>query len=125
MLDHVSLQASDPDAAAEFYLRVFAPLGVREAMRYQRDEDSVIGLCGPDHFPRFWLGPRVDSGRVEVHVAFTAPTRQAVDEVHRNAVELGAEILHAPRVWPEYHPNYYGVFLRDLEGNNVEAVCHT
>jgi hypothetical protein len=53
-----------------------------------------------------------------VHVAFTAP------EVHRAAVRADTAILHPPRLWPEYHPGYYGVFLRDLDGNNVEAVHH-
>ena len=47
-----------------------------------------------------------------------------MDQVYAAALEAGAEILHAPRVWPEYHETYYGVFLRDLDGNNVEAVCH-
>jgi predicted lactoylglutathione lyase len=57
-------------------------------------------------------------------VAFSAPDREAVDRVHEAAVAAGAEILHAPRLWPEYHSSYYGVFIRDLDGNNVEAVCH-
>ena len=60
----------------------------------------------------------------ELHVAFTAPDRDSVDAVHRAAVERGTEVLHEPRIWPEYHPGYYGVFLRDLDGNNVEAVHH-
>jgi catechol 2,3-dioxygenase-like lactoylglutathione lyase family enzyme len=59
-----------------------------------------------------------------VHVAFTAPGTDAVDEVHRAGLAAGAEILHAPRIWPEYHAGYYGVFLRDPDGNNVEAVHH-
>ena len=60
----------------------------------------------------------------ETHVAFTAPDREAVDRVHAAAVKAGAEVLHEPRVWPEYRPTYYGVFIRDLDGNNVEAVSH-
>ena len=124
MLDHVALQASDPDAAAAFYQRVFAALGIIEVMRYERDGSSVVGLAGPDGFPQFWLGPLVGTGFRETHVAFTAPSREAVDQVYAAALEAGAEILHAPRVWPEYHETYYGVFLRDLDGNNVEAVCH-
>ena len=54
----------------------------------------------------------------------SAPSREAVDAVHAAALEAGAEVLHAPRVWPEYHPGYYGVFFRDPDGNNVEAVHH-
>jgi catechol 2,3-dioxygenase-like lactoylglutathione lyase family enzyme len=122
MLDHIGVQVADVEAAAAFYLRVFAPLGVREAMRIPSDRGLVVGLCGPDGAPRFWLSPSTGGPSRELHVAFIAPSRAAVDEVHRAAVEAGAEVLHAPRVWPEYHPGYYGVFLRDLDGNNVEAV---
>ena len=60
-----------------------------------------------------------------VHLALTAPSRSAVDDVHAAAVAVGTDVLHPPRVWPEYHPGYYGVFLRDPDGNNVEAVHHT
>jgi predicted lactoylglutathione lyase len=51
--------------------------------------------------------------------------RSAVDRFFAEATSIGAEVLHAPRVWPEYHPGYYGAFVRDPDGNNVEAVCHT
>jgi len=124
MLDHVAIQAADVDAAAVFYLHVFAPLGFREVMRREVDGGSVVGFAGLDGFPRFWLGSQVDSGSRPIHLAFTAPSREAVDEVHTNAVARGAEVLHEPRVWPEYHDSYYGVFFRDPDGNNVEAVCH-
>ena len=125
MLDHLALQVADVDAAATFYTRVFAELGVREAMRYDSPGGPVVGLCGPDGMPGLWLGAAVDRGDRPVHVALTAPSRQAVDAVHSAAVDAGAEVLHAPRVWPEYHPGYYAVFLRDPDGNNVEAVHHT
>lgn len=124
MLDHVALQCADPAAAAQFYCHVFDALGVREAMRYDRDDGAVIGLSGPDGFPHLWLGPLVDSGIRPIHLALTAPTRAAVDDVYAAARAAGATIFHEPRVWPEYHPGYYGVFLRDVDGNNVEAVHH-
>jgi predicted lactoylglutathione lyase len=59
-----------------------------------------------------------------VHLALAAPSREAVDAVFAAAQAGGTEILHAPRVWPEYHPGYYGAFFRDPDGNNVEAVYH-
>ena len=59
-----------------------------------------------------------------MHVAFTAQDRAAVDAVYQAALAAGTEVLHTPREWPEYHPGYYGVFLRDPDGHNVEAVCH-
>ena len=124
MLDHVAIQAADVDAAARFYLSAFASLGMHELMRFPIDKGLVVGLAFPDGAPCFWLGPLIDQGQREVHIAFSAPARDVVDQVHRDALAIGAEILHAPREWPEYHPGYYGVFIRDLDGNNVEAVCH-
>nr|WP_254666359.1 VOC family protein [Humibacillus sp. DSM 29435] len=60
----------------------------------------------------------------EVHVAFTAADSGVVTAFHDRAVELGAESLHEPRLWPEYHERYFGAFVRDPDGNNVEAVTH-
>ncbi len=125
MLDHLSLQVADVGASAAFYTGVFAALGVREAMRHGGPDGDVVGLCGPRGFPELWLGPLVDRGHRPVHLALTAPSREAVDAVHAAALAAGAEVLHPPRLWPEYHPGYYGVFLRDPDGNNVEAVHHT
>src|SRR3954452_7848333 len=125
MLDHLALQCADVEAAAAFYQRVFAALPVREAMRVPRPEGPVVGLAGADGFPHLWLGAQVDTGLCPVHLALTAPSRAAVDAVHEAALAAGVEVLHRPRLWPEYHPGYYGVFLRDPDGNNVEAVHHT
>jgi catechol 2,3-dioxygenase-like lactoylglutathione lyase family enzyme len=125
MLDHISLPVHDVEASVRFYVDVFAALGLREAMRYERDGQPVVGLSGPDGFPHFWLGAAAEGPHDEVHVAFTAPDRASVDRVHAAGRAAGAQVLHAPRLWPEYHPTYYAVFLRDLDGNNVEAVSHT
>ena len=125
MLDHLALQVADVDASAAFYTRVFAAAGVREGMRLESPGGPVVGLSGPDGFPTLWLGPLVDAGSRPVHLALTAPSREAVDAVFAAARETGTEILHEPRIWPEYHPGYYGAFFRDPDGNNVEAVHHT
>ena len=125
MIDHLALQVADVDAAAAFYARVFAAAGIREAMRLDGPGGPVVGLAGPDGFPKLWLGPLVDRGARPVHLALGAPSREAVDAVFVAAREAGTEILHEPRLWPEYHAGYYGVFFRDLDGNNVEAVHHT
>jgi len=125
MLDHLALQCADADASATFYTRVFAACGVRELMRFESPGGAVVGLCGPDSFPRLWLGSAVDTGVRPVHLALTAPSREAVDAVFTEATAVGTEILHEPRIWPEYHPGYYAVFVRDPDGNNVEAVHHT
>jgi catechol 2,3-dioxygenase-like lactoylglutathione lyase family enzyme len=125
VLDHLALQVADVDAAAAFYVEVFAPLGVRELMRFSREEGTVVGLSGPDGRPRLWFGPLVDRGVRPVHLALSAPWRDAVDAVQAGAERAGAELLHRARLRPECHPGYYGVFLHDLDGNNVEAVHHT
>ena len=124
MLDHLALQCADVDAAATFYTRVFAACGVREAMRMEHPEGLVVGLSGPDGFPKLWFGPMEGPGNRPVHLALTAPSREAVDAVFTAAQEAGAEVLHQPGQHPEYHPGYHGVFFRDPDGNNVEAVHH-
>ena len=84
----------------------------------------MIGYGVPPN-PDFWLGPlATGEGFRESHIAFAAPDRSAVRAFFDSAVASGAEVLHEPRVWPEYHPNYFGAFVRDPDGNNVEAVCH-
>jgi catechol 2,3-dioxygenase-like lactoylglutathione lyase family enzyme len=121
VLDHVSIQCADVAASAAFYDQVLPPLGGRRIF----DFGEVIGYGVPP-MPDFWLGPqRTGGGFREAHLAFQAPDRAAVRAFFEAAVAAGAEVLHEPRVWPEYHPGYYGAFVRDPDGNNVEAVCHT
>ena len=124
LLDHLSVQVADVEASLGFYLRTFAPLGVREALRYPVGSSWAVGLSGKDGFPDLWLRPAGGAETRELHLALRAPDRAAVDAVHAAAVAAGVQVLHAPRIWPEYHPHYYGVFLRDLDGHNVEAVHH-
>ncbi len=124
MLDHVGIQVADVAGSLAFYLRTFAAIGLREVMRFPAGGQFVVGLSGADGNPDFWLGPAGGHEARELHVAFQAPDREAVDAVHEAAVAAGTEVLHAPREWPEYHPGYYGVFLRDPDGHNVEAVHH-
>ena len=120
MIDHVSVQCADVGVSAPFYDKVLEPLGGGRVM----DFGQVVGF-GVERHPEFWLGPR-DSGTGfrESHLAFTAGSRPAVDAFFAAAVAAGAEVLHEPRVWPEYHSTYYAAFVRDPDGNNVEAVCH-
>jgi catechol 2,3-dioxygenase-like lactoylglutathione lyase family enzyme len=119
MIDHLSLQVADVAASAAFYDAVLRPLGGGRRL----DFGNVIGY-GVER-PEFWLGPATTGGRPrEAHLAFAAPDRAAVRAFFEVAVELGAEVLHEPRVWPEYHETYFGAYVRDPDGNNVEAVCH-
>ena len=121
MLDHLAIQCADVVSSAAFYDAVLAPLDGARVMEFG---DAIgYGLKGR---PTFWLGP-LASGQPsngEIHIAFRAADRAAVRAFFASAVAAGASVLHAPRVWPEYHPGYYGAFVRDPDGNNVEAVCH-
>ncbi|HYK68811.1 MAG TPA: VOC family protein [Streptosporangiaceae bacterium] len=120
MLDHVSLQCVDMVASARFYDAVLAPLGGVRIM----DFGNVIGYGIPPQ-PDFWIGAQTTGeGFRESHIAFTAPDRAAVRAFFDAAVAAGAEVLHQPKEWPEYHQHYYGAFVRDPDGNNVEAVSH-
>jgi catechol 2,3-dioxygenase-like lactoylglutathione lyase family enzyme len=121
MLDHLGVQVADVDASLDSYLRPFASIGPRELMRYPVGNSFVVGLGGPDDHPDIWSSAGPGVGTREVDLALRAPDRAAVHEV---AVAAGAEVLHAPREWPEYHPGYYGVFLRDPDGHDLEAVHH-
>lgn len=124
MFDHVGIQAADVDASVRYYLDVFAPLGFHEMMRFDTAGGPVVGIAGRAQQPQFWLSPNERGDAREDHIAFAAGTRDEVDAVHAAAVASGAEVLHAPREWPEYHDGYYAVFLRDPDGHNVEAVVH-
>ena len=120
MLDHLSIQCADVPTSAAFYDTVLATLGGKRIL----DFGQVIGFGVPP-MPNFWIGPCAGGdGFREVHIAFAAPDRAAVDAFFAAAVGTGAEVLHEPAEHPEYHPGYYGAFVRDPDGNNVEAVCH-
>jgi catechol 2,3-dioxygenase-like lactoylglutathione lyase family enzyme len=119
MLDHLSIQVADLTASATFYDAALAPLGGKRVL----EADGGIGY-GTD-YPEFWIGPTTTDGAArEAHLAFVAPDRAAVRAFFDAAVAGGAEVLHEPRVWLEYEPTYYAAFVRDPDGNNVEAVTH-
>ncbi|GIH12922.1 VOC family protein [Rugosimonospora africana] len=119
MIDHISIQVSDLAASTAFYDAVLAPLGLRRMVELA----DTVGYG--DEQPRFWLGRAAGTGPGrETHLAFSAADRATVVAFHDAAVQAEAEVLNAPRVWPEYHPSYFGAFVRDPDGNNVEAVCH-
>jgi catechol 2,3-dioxygenase-like lactoylglutathione lyase family enzyme len=120
MIDHVALQVADVATSREFYRQVLAPLGITPVMEL----GEVVGFFDDPMTGSFWLGPAQGGETRELHLAFSAPSREKVREFFEAAVAAGAEVLHEPRVWPEYHPGYYGAFVRDPDGHNVEAVCH-
>ncbi|HZN78208.1 MAG TPA: VOC family protein [Mycobacterium sp.] len=120
MIDHFGINCSDFSKSKEFYDRVLGVLGYTRQMDYE----VAIGY-GRDGKPDFWIAECRETGpNREIHVAFRADNIGAVKAFYDSALALGAESLHAPRLWPEYHPGYFGAFVRDPDGNNVEAVFH-
>jgi catechol 2,3-dioxygenase-like lactoylglutathione lyase family enzyme len=119
VIDHVSLQVSDVPASVAFYRAVLSPLGIHPA---PASGGVAVGFFGPER-GSFWLSPAEREGDRELHIAFRAMNRDAVHVFHQAALAIGAEVLHAPRLFPEYHSNYYAAFIRDPDGHNIEAVC--
>ena len=119
MLDHIGLDVSDYERSRAFYEKALAPLGMSLIMEPVAD----VGGFGDD-FPFFWIGKRDRGPESGTHVAFAAEDRDTVDAFHAAALEAGGADNGAPGVREIYHPNYYGAFVHDPDGYNVEAVCH-
>ena len=114
MIDHVSLQVSDVGRSRAFYETLLSPLCLSPAYT---DGEAI------DKHAPFWLLPAGRNGDRELHLAFSAASREVVAQFHVAALAIAAEILHAPRLFPEYGPGYFACFVRDPDGHNVEAVC--
>ncbi len=123
VIDHFGINCDDYARSQEFYDKVLHVLGYHRVL----DFGPATGY-GVDGKPTFWIadasaGEATGPNR-EVHIAFAAKDAESVQAFFHTALALGAEPLHEPRLWPEYHPGYYGAFVRDPDGNNVEAVFH-
>jgi catechol 2,3-dioxygenase-like lactoylglutathione lyase family enzyme len=126
MLDHVGFAVADFARSKAFFLKALAPLGIgiiKEVTREQTGGSAHAGF-GENGKPYFWIGDGADALRGSLHVAFAAQTRAEVDAFHKAALAAGGRDNGAPGPRPHYHANYYGAFVIDLDGHNVEAVCH-
>ena len=119
MLDHVTIGTSDLARAREFYDRALKPLGIERLYA----EGQIFSGYGADKKAFFWIGAR-DSVITGVHVAFTAPDHATVEAFHAAALAAGGRDNGAPGLRPHYHRHYYGAFVLDPDGHNIEAVCH-
>jgi catechol 2,3-dioxygenase-like lactoylglutathione lyase family enzyme len=133
MIDHLGMPVSELARATEFYQKALAPLGygiVMQVSAEQTGNGAAVGFGAPGK-PQdfqsgkqsFWIGEGERLGG-HIHVAFLAPSRAAVDAFYRAALAAGGKDNGAPGLRPHYHANYYGAFVFDLDGNNIEAVCH-
>jgi catechol 2,3-dioxygenase-like lactoylglutathione lyase family enzyme len=131
MLDHISLRVADYERSKAFYQAALEPVGYVLAMEAASGAGFRKG-----YIPSFWIkrgvvahsevapDPVDGCGGSAVHVAFASDDRRSVDAFYHAALAAGARDNGAPRLCPEYHANYYGAFVLDPDGYNVEAVCH-
>ena len=118
MLDHVTIRVGDFERSRAFYDALLAPLGIT---RLYADGETFAGY-GAGRRAFFWIGLH-DGAVTGTHVAFAAPDRATVDRFHAAGLAAGGRDHGAPGLRPHYHPDYYGAFLLDPDGHNVEAVC--
>lgn len=128
MIDHLSLPVSDFARSKAFYLAALEPVGYRAVMELSREQipqlpvERTIGL-GVGHKPDLWLRPSAEPFQ-PTHVAIRAESRAQVEAFHAAALAAGGEDNGAPGLRPHYHPSYYGAFVLDPDGYNLEVVCH-
>lgn len=121
-LDHVAFSTADYAASLAFYEKALAPLGIKTHMKFEGEDGNVAGLGSETPF--LWVG---DGGKLtggRVHLAFSAPNRAAVDAFYAAAIAAGGTDNGGPGLRPHYHATYYAAYVFDLDGNNIEAVCH-
>jgi catechol 2,3-dioxygenase-like lactoylglutathione lyase family enzyme len=127
ILDHIGINVSDYERSKSFYAKALEPLGVTLVMEFGK----AAGF-GRDGKPDFWIGEGTTSFQkpehlaaiTPVHVSFVARSRKEVDAFHAAALAAGARDNGGPGIRKEYHPSYYGAFVIDPDGHNVEAVIH-
>jgi catechol 2,3-dioxygenase-like lactoylglutathione lyase family enzyme len=124
MIDHIGFPVSDYQRSKTFYQQALAPLDYTLIMEVTQENgvDQAAGF-GADGNPDFWIG---GEGGLEkpLHVAITAKDRATVDAFYKAAIAAGGRGHGAPGIRAHYHPNYYGAFVLDPDGHNIEAVCH-
>ena len=118
MIDHVRLHVKDYDKAKTFYGKALKPLGYELLMEF--GTSVGFGIAGK---PDLWLTK--SSAVVPTHVALASPNRTSVDAFYEAALAAGGKDNGKPGLRKDYHPNYYAAFVHDMDGNNIEAVCHT
>ena len=119
MLDHIGFSVHDYGVSKAFYEKALAPLGITVILG-----ENDWGMLGRDGVPQVWFGAYGEPAK-SIHVAFAAKDRAQVRAFHEAALAAGGKDHGAPGIREQYHPNYYGAFVFDPDGNNIEAVCHT
>lgn len=120
MLDHVTIGVSNLEQSKAFYDQALQSIGIE---RLYAEGDSFAGY-GANKKAFFWIGLRT-SEIIGVHIAFAVFTRDAVDHFHASGLSAGGRDNGSPGLRPHYHASYYGAFVLDPDGHNIEAVCHS
>lgn len=121
MFDHIGLEVRDLEKSKRFYTRVLETLGAKLLSDLVEWQAAGFGVDRP----RFWIGGgKPINGEKEVHICFTAKNRAEVVAFYAAAMEMGGRDNGKPGLRPEYHANYYGAFVLDPDGHNIEACCH-
>lgn len=125
MIDHTGVVMSNPAKSREFYEKALAPLGYKTMMEIPKeytDGKVVLGMGVPPK-PDFWLSEGTPN-KPALHIAFRADNHKQVDEFYKAALAAGGRDNGGPGPRPHYHEHYYGAFVLDPDGHNIEAVCH-
>jgi catechol 2,3-dioxygenase-like lactoylglutathione lyase family enzyme len=117
MLDHIAIPVSDFARSKEFYTKALRPLYYELVM----EVEGAAGF-GAKGKPEFWFGE--GDVRDKIHIAFAAENREQVRKFYEAALAAGGKDNGPPGLRAHYHPNYYGAFVLDPDGHNIEAVCH-
>ena len=125
MIDHLGLQVSDLNKSKVFYQQALAPLGYALLIELSKEQTGGFSGAGFGIAPKpdFWIGEGTPN-QPPIQVAFRAEDRAIVDAFHQAALAAGGRDNGAPGLRPHYHPNYYGAFVLDPDGHNIEAVFH-
>jgi catechol 2,3-dioxygenase-like lactoylglutathione lyase family enzyme len=125
MIDHMGINVTNLERSKTFYQKALAPLGYQVISEYPASVTGSVSVVGMGVPPKadFWLAEG-SLGKPPSHVAFRAENRKVVDEFYKEAISAGGRDNGKPGLRPHYHSNYYGAFVLDLDGNNIEAVCH-
>lgn len=119
MIDHTGINVSNFEKSKNFYAKALAPLGYQLLKEF----NSFMGGFGIDEKPDFWI-MQGEVNTPRIHIAFRAETREIVEGFYAVALEVGGRDNGAPGLRTHYHPSYYGAFVLDPDGHNIEAVCH-
>lgn len=125
MIDHIGIVVSDYEKSKAFFTAALAPISYGLIMEFPASVTGKTDVAGygESSKPDFWIS-RGTPGQFPTHVAFRVTSREVVDAFYKAALEAGGKDNGAPGLRPHYHSNYYGAFVLDADGNNIEAVCH-